>query len=361
MAGYAIEQLLGYVYLTGVIETVKTGIPDVLPPEFFTLKKETIRDSGRYTQYAGTRQTSRRVEYGAGAVMRALSPVSVRDVKLFHSFEHINLDPLLYQALRGYDTYENDKGAEELTRQVGQFRALFDNNRLATVYSLLGLGALNWDKDGNFLPSSSSSVVSVSYGLPANNLNQLNGIISQSWADPQADIPGMIRALKKQSWRDTGYVLKHAFYGSNIPSYVYQNVQAREYLARNVAMNTEYMDTGEMPDGFQGLQWWPMGEGAFFVDQNSANQELFSADQVTFTPEINQETYEWMEGSYEVPTTFNPFDTAQGAMGSFAQVHGMFSFALPVFNPVTVQLFYGDTCLPIWKIINNMYLATTVY
>jgi hypothetical protein len=62
-----------------------------------------------------------------------------------------------------------------------------------------------------------------------------------------------------------------------------------------------------------------------------------------------------------VPTSFNPYDTAQGALGSMQMVRGLFSYAIPIHNPVTAQVFYGDTFLPVWKIINTMYIADTTF
>ena len=67
---YTIDQLLGYVYLTGLVEAVKTGIPNVLPPQFWSIKKQTLKNMGRYTRVAGTRRTARRIEYSSATRKR---------------------------------------------------------------------------------------------------------------------------------------------------------------------------------------------------------------------------------------------------------------------------------------------------
>jgi hypothetical protein len=236
-------------------------------------------------------------------------------------------------------------------------RAYFDNLRLACIYSMLGLAKIYWDKNGNLLPSSSNATLTIDYGLPANNANQLNGLLTVGWENASADIPGDCRKIKDQSLRDTGYPLKYAFYGKNVPSYLAQNTEVQAYLSRNPATHQKFLDTGELPDLF-GYQWWPVHQGSFYEDNSGVIQELFGADQVTFTPDITAETYELMEGTYMVPTTFNAFDSLTGALASMTQVRGMFSYAVPVHNPVTVELFYGDVFLPIWKVTNNWYQAT---
>src|SRR4029077_16841257 len=142
----AIEQILGYVYLTGLVEQVKTGIPDFLPSEFNTLKSETIMAQGRFTPVAGTRRTSIRAEYGAPARKQALRDVGSFDVKLIHSFEHLDLDVKTYISLRNYTDYNvQNLGMQELGRQALQFRARADNHRLAAQYSMLANGAIYYD------------------------------------------------------------------------------------------------------------------------------------------------------------------------------------------------------------------------
>jgi hypothetical protein len=66
----ALESVLGYKTLLGFIETVKTGVPTVLPREMFTKTKPCIGFTGQYTQAAGSRQTAKVVPYGAPAISR---------------------------------------------------------------------------------------------------------------------------------------------------------------------------------------------------------------------------------------------------------------------------------------------------
>ncbi len=340
---------------------MKTGIPNVLPSEFLSIKKETLRDQGRYTRVTGTRRTARRAEYGSASRRTALKEIGVFDVKLNFAFEHISLDLLTYMSLRAYDAYQvQNMGMQELDRQALQFRTRFDNLDVAMIYSMLANGKIWFDSGGELLPSSSGAAVTVDYGISANHQNQLNGLLGTSWDDPSADIPGMILAIKDQSLFDTGYELEYAFYGRNTPSRFANNAAMQQYLARWPHFRDHFLSTNEIPDGLFGLKW-VRASAAFFADQNDTNQTFFDVDAVVFTPPIESFWYENMIGSYLVPTTFNPLATLQATAGSFEHKHGHFMYGLPVLNPISAELHAGNVSLPIIKIPDCLYQADTVF
>ena len=352
-----IEQILGYVALTGVIKAVTTGIPDVLPKAFQTIKKQVPGIAGRYTQITGTRQTATISMYGSPARKRALRDIASKDVKLLHSFENITMAPLLLQTLRNYDNYDmQNLGIQEVDRQQSEFRAYFDNLRLSCQYSMLSLGHVYYDGDGNLLPTSSGAVVDVDFQIPANNQNQLNGIITASWALANTDIPAQLRALRLRAAQLTGYPLKYAFYGLNVPSYMTQNNYVIDYLARNPNFAQKFLEQAEIPDGLFGFTWVPVYT-AFYEDASNTNQTFFSSDAVIFTPEIDSTVYELMEGSFMVPTSFNASANMASALGSLKQVYGMGSFAVPTMNPPTCEMYFFDQQLPVWKVPNSMFQA----
>ncbi len=356
-----LEQILGYVYLTGLVKAIKTGIPDVLPSKFMSIKKDTIMDQGRYTRITGTRKVARRAEYGAPSINRELRDIGSFDVKLIHSIESIVLDVKLYQSLRAYDNYNvQNMGVQEITRQASEFRAYFDNHRMAALYSALGQGSISYDSNGNLLPTTSGSTVSVSYGLAASHINQIGGDISTSWLNPAADIPLHIRRIKFRSIKDTGYVQKYAFYGIDIPSYLAVNAQVQPYLARSPVMREKFLDTGEVPDGLFDLTWVPVYT-AFYDDQAGTHQTLFGTDAITSTPEIDSVWYEWMNGTYPVPSSFQPQASLQSTVGAFSIETGMFAYGVPVSDPCTAKFVSGDTFLPIIKFPDAYFIWTVLF
>ena len=356
-----IQQILGYVTLTGVIQGIKTGIPDNLPDPFAKLTKTCIGDSGRYTRVVGTRQVARRSEYGAPAVQRALKDVEAVDVKLSHVFEMIKLHPLILQQLRAYDNYNvQNLGVEEVDRQQAEFKVYFDNNRLAMTYSMLANGNIWWDASGNLLPTSSGAKVTASFQMSANNQNQLNGVIASSWKLANTDIPSQLRNLRVSAAKLTGYPLKYAFYGLNVPSYLTQNNYVLDYLSRNPNFAQKFLEQAEIPDGLFGFTWVPVYT-SFFQDAAGVNQSIFGADEVVFTPEINRDVYELLEGTMMVPSSFNATTDMSAALGTLRQVVGMFSYAVPTHNPPSAEMYMGDTVLPVWKVPDAMFQATVAF
>ena len=357
MAAKTLEQILGYVYLTGVIQKVKTGIPDNLPPAFQSVMKRVVGDAGRYVQVSGTRATARRTEYGSPSVQRALKGIESKDVKLLFSSEHIVLDPRLLQTLRRYDSYEmQSMGEEEVARQLAEFRALFDNLSLAMKYSMLSVGAIYFDGDGNLLPTSSGAVATISYQMNANNQNQLNGIITASWALANTDIPLQLRNLKLRAAELTGYPLKYAFYGVNIPSYLTQNNYVLDYLSRSPTMREKWLETAEIPDGLFGYTWVPVYT-SFYEDQNGTNQTFFDGDKVVFSPEIDSSVYERMEGTYPVPSSLNIAGNPAAALSNFKEISGMHAYGIPMADPPTAKIVTGMVELPIWKNADTLFQA----
>lgn len=354
-----IQDLLGYVSLTGIINAQTPGLPDVLPPAFQNIKQNVIGDSGRYTQVTGTRQTARVVQYGSAARRRSLRNIAIRDAKLMHSYEELALDPIVFQALREFDNYNKAEIAgQEVTRQVMNFRMLFTNLRKTAIMQALSNGIIYIDDDNNLLPSSSGAQYSIDFGMSANNQDQLNGIITASWANFSTDIPGQIRALQARALQDTGYPLRYAFYGRNIPSYMTQNNYVQDYLSRNPSVAKPYLDTAELP-GLFGLTWVPAYE-FFFQDNTETNNTVVDADKVIFTPEPSQEWWEILEGSFPVPTTLNIQSDAVAAMRSLKEVNGAFAYGCVVDNPPSVVMRAGDTFLPVIKVPNAIYQADTV-
>ena len=166
-----------------------------------------------------------------------------------------------------------------------------------------------------------------------------------------------IRNLKKRAAEQTGYIPKFAMYGENAPSYMTTNNFVMDYLARNDQRQDEFLASADIPTNMFGLTWIP-GYISFYEDQNSQNQQILGADQVIFFPEISDEWWEILQGSYMVPTTINITTDAAAAIGSMRQVFGMFGYGQAAHNPPTVVTYYGDTFLPTIRNPDVVYQAT---
>src|SRR2546421_697315 len=102
-----LEQIIGGVNLTGVIQATTTGIPNVFPAGFYGAKKPVNGDTGEYTRVDGTRQTARIAAYGSPSQQRELKNIAAVPVKLIHTIESIYHKPHVLMNLRQYDNMAN--------------------------------------------------------------------------------------------------------------------------------------------------------------------------------------------------------------------------------------------------------------
>ncbi len=364
---YNLEQIIGYVNLLGLIERIKMGVPNPLPGEFFSLKQDTVGDSGKYTRVTGTRTVAQLVMANAPAKRVALKGIEDVPVKLMSTFEEIFLDPNVLLMLRAYDEYTRNKGKQEVARQTKNFVQRFMNLRIAAACGVLANGKLWFDSSFNLQPTSSSAAITIDYAMGANNQNQLNGIIDVSWADNTANIPKQLANLQEQSLQLTGYEIETCFYGRNVPTYISQNDYTEEYMARHQEMRSEFLTGmngkklgGAVPQGLFGIKNWVPVNTAFFEDSAGTNQTIFGADAAIFTPAVDgtmQEWWETIEGSTLVPTTINIVADAMAALNSFKEVQGMYAYGKPNDNPVGIVMRAGDRFLPALKVPDVVFQA----
>lgn len=353
----SLSQLIGGIPMTATAQTVTRGIPNYIPPSFFKVTRTVTGNSVKYKKIAGSRKLARQVEYGAPSVLSDKIGVSLASATLISSFEHQPWDYLTLQNLLNENGVLQAQAQDEIARQTADFAEEFNSLRTAAVTSMLANGKIWFDAAGRLLYTSSGAAVTVDYSVPANNLNQLNGIISASWASASTDIQGQLMAIKKQARKSTGYPLIHAFYGQNIPGYLTTNTSIQKYLVGNNALQNKLYGGGEIGDGFAGLQWHPV-YASFGTDVNGNNPDFFGADNITFTPEPSPDWYEFVEGSAGVPVTVDVVAPAN-ALDNIMTVYGKYGYAVPTHDPVGVVQYAGDNFLPLAKVGGALFIADT--
>jgi Phage major capsid protein E len=369
MATVTLQDILGGPNLCGVIQGTATGIPNVFPQEFYQVDKTVDRDTGEYTRVSGTRTVARIAAYGSPSQQRQLRGVEAVPVKLIHSVESILLPTTDYLNLLQYDdTAKQQRGIQEVTRQVREFRRNFDNLRVAALTQMLFQGAIYWDGAGNLLPSSTGAKTVANFGVPSGNLGQLDplstgtSVLDTSWDNPAADVDTQLLSLRQIATRLSGYPLKYAFYGKNVPGYLTSNTKLANYFIRNPGENSQYLSSAEIPSPLLGMTWLPAYD-AFFEDATGTLQNLVGDDQVVFTPEPSTDWIGWLEGTYPVPTNLGTVssDAAESLKSSVTTASGMFAYGIVNSDPVTVKMVAGDTFLPVLKVPKAIFIATVKF
>jgi hypothetical protein len=366
MATVNLMDVLAAPQLCGTIQGTKTGIPDVFPAGFYEVDKTVEKDSGTYTRVYGTRTVARTAAYGSPSQRRELKGIEEVPVKLMHSIENITFPMSDFRGLMQPGSLNIDqKGVKEIGRQVREARKNSDNLRVAALTSLMFQGAIYTDQGGNLLPNSTGARTTANFAVPTGNQAQLNvfgtgNVIDVSWANAAADIDAQIMTLRQYALRLTGYPLKYAYYGKNVPGLLTGNTKLANYFWRNGEANPAYLGTGDIPSPLLGLTWKPAYE-AFFEDANGVNQPLAGDNQVTFCPEPSTDWIAWLEGKYDVPTKLTVSADAVAALSDVETVAGMFAYATLITDPLSVKMVYGDTFLPTLKVPKAIFQATVQF
>jgi hypothetical protein len=375
--------------MLGMIETVKSGVNNPFPEEFFTVGNQVMGDSAVYYKTVGERRVATLSAYGAPPKIGSSSGVTATPVKLMHSYEELPLNVTMFQNLMNYSDFGLQRmGALEVERVVRNFKQKYVNLRIAAMASTLFGGGINFDAAGNLLNPTASPVPNgtyISMQLPTNNGTAAAGVPSNSgtsidplgtgtaiaglaagdWNNSSTSIAQQVTNIRQAAAQLTNTGLMYAFYGRNVPKYITQNTTIQPYLSRSnvivvngqLPANQEYIQTGEIPSPTLDLIWRP-AYSSFFADQFGAVQQLVGPNEVLFTPAYSPDWLDVVEGSYPVPAydwskayvgeTTNP-TSATSIMNPFETKYGLFAYTVPSMKPPTASILVGDTFLVLLK------------
>lgn len=365
----SIEEILGYVPLTKAIETVKSGVPRVLPEAFYRRNPafRLLGDKTRRIETEGTRKSARLVPYGAPSRQIDHLPLSGRDIKLLHTEEKMQFSHELFLQIREFDSYTvQQKFAEEARRQVmNQTTRMLNLETNLVNLTLANAGKLWFNSDGEPLASSSGADLTVDPSVSANNQNQLNGIITASWATSSTPIVTHLNNIKMTARQTTGHSLKYALYGKNIMRYLMNNDQVSTYLKYTGAFSGGkaqfWLESGQIPQGLFDLEWIPM-QDTFLVSEAGTLTEIWGADNITFAPDVaDPNVYGIYEGSYPVPKKWDISSDVMSQFANYDHVYGKYGYGYPSLPPQPLGIFgiYGDTFMPALMNPNAYYFCDT--
>ena len=333
---FSIEQILGYVPLTKAVEKVKAGVPRTLPPAFYARPKadQVLGDKALNIAYSGTRKVARLAPYGSPPRQITQLPREAQPVVLLHSIENLPFKQELFLQLRNLEDYTVQRmAATEIAFQASQAGMRFVNLETTAVHMMLANGKLWFDASGNLLPSSSGADLTIDYGVPAGNQNQINwngggNIIDASWGTSTTKIVSHIKKIKRAAVLLTGYPLKYAIYGANIPEYLALNGTFQNYLRYHPQFREQFVDAAEIADGTLGLTWID-GSNLFFDDDSGTTQQIVQDDGIIFCPDVaDNRAYTIHEGSYPVPKSLTMAQDVESMLANFEIQYGPFGYAM---------------------------------
>ena len=330
-----LDEMIGYKAMLGMIKSPKGGVAeDAIPPGFMRVTRKIQGQTGTWKIVAGNRKTARLVHYGDPSVKIKAGVVSARSFTCMHTYEHETHDVSIIDALLSHtDTQLQQFGQEEVDRKTVEFRQRLNNWRVMQVYSMLALGKVHFDGDGNLLNSSSGAVNTIDAQIASSTIGNMTGTSdvllagsAAKWSAAGTNIPDQMRKLHEFAYETSGYGLDIAFYGKNVPGYLIANTAIGTLLNHNGAVRMA-IELGQIPNGFLGVKEWRPVNRAFFENQDGTIKRVFGDATVVFAPTPSPEWWEVIEGTYRIPTDLGKVATdAVSLRSAFKQVHGMFSY-----------------------------------
>lgn len=364
--GTTIQEILAANTLLGVTDKIIGGLPNYhLPSSLFggSTTQPVEGNTGFIIRGEGTQRAAKQAIRGSASRPRTVSGLGQRPEVLIHSAEHVEIK---VDTLMGLMDTNNGQRAQvargEVARIQREAATLSQNLRVAAITSAFALGKIYFNGDGELLPSSSGAAITVDYGVPSGNQNQINwdgsgAIIDATWATATTKILKHIEQIKAAAVKKAGRPLAHAIYGSNIMQYLLDNNYTKDLIYRNTRANDAALMTGQVTFPLGGLTWWP-GYYGFFADKDGALQTLVGPDTIVFIPEPDPSWYQMQEGFEPVPTEdFGVKADLVALLASCQFRQGIFQYAEGKTDPVSGKLVYGDNFLPAIHVPECVFIA----
>jgi hypothetical protein len=361
MPSTTIQEVLGTEVLLGATGTAAAALPTRhMPPEL--LRGTPVGSNTGYVLVGqGTNATARAAHRGSAARPYKLSGMNRRPNVLLHSSNSFDIkaDTLMNLVNPSNGAMQTFARAE-VARQVNEATKVSMNLRTQCITSIFGLGAAWYDADGNPLSSSSGAVITIDPGIPANNRNQLNGLITASWANASTPIVTNLMNIQKQALVNskgrTGPI-ENAIYSATIFNYIYNNTQAQAMIRNNPVYMSAFAQ-GVIPNGFAGIRnWWP-GYFGFYDNASGTTVTPFADDTLTLFPAVDSSWYELQEGVQALPREFAAYSDLNDINPIIA--NGMFAYAYQTMNPYGATMIFGDNFVPAIHIPEVVFIADVV-
>ena len=349
-------ELIQSAVLTETINDPLSGLPRVLPDAFYNVTKQVIGNRHEWYAFKGQRKLARASNSDSPSKGSALQGTDYESAQGMHLPEHIVLPHDVLMGLEETNTARAQLARSQIAGFIREFRRKFDNTRNAAVMSVIRNGAIWLDSDGYVQGSSSGASRTIDFGVPGNNQNQLNGIISASWATAGTEILEHIEGIKSAAVQTSGYPIRHAFYGRKIPTYLANNNTAKEILRTDPLLAQAIKNRGTFQ--IQNITFHPMDEG-FFETASGSITKWWGDDTLVFTPDPSEEWYGFEEGSSLIPNSVGggASTSPESAVGNATLRFGMAAYGMVQADPLGVKIVAIDNFLPILKVPSAIFIA----
>lgn len=281
---------------------------------------------------------------GAEARVLQAAGAEERFATLFQAFNKLPLQGQALNALREPDSETlQDMGKTEIRRQHDKFSARHRLMKETVIAKIITEGIVYLDEYGRVLESSSGAQITADFEVPAKRKNQLDqgsgNLIGASWAAAGTDIQAHLNAIDDAAEADNVEpptdIWCHTLFKDNLRN----NTDFQTWAAASAA-DSEQILRGNMIEGLFGKTWHFYG--GKYLNTSGTMQNFIPTTKVVLTPPIGP----WLkatEGSMLVPSSIGVQQSWEAALAQTQKVHGPFSYAKLIDDPVQLFLYMGDT------------------
>ena len=258
-------------------------------------------------------------------------------------------------------------GQQYITRQQKHLYQRFANAREVAVRGMIG-GSLGWKiQNDNMVPVYTGGDVTVNFQIPTTNLGALkdasnNDILTVTWANAAADIPGNLATIEQTSEFLTGNPVSHIWTDSTVWKNVLSNTAVQQQGGSAATAYVEWdMKQDPGPDGkpiryfearikaYPHVLWHIYNAG---LNINGTYTRYFDGTKALFCPEPDPEWVQMGVGS-EMVVEY-PGQDAQEQVGFFA-------WGKTSDEPASIQLLALDNFCPQLFIPKSIQFGTTIF
>lgn len=249
-------------------------------------------------------------------------------------------------------TVVDSMGENYLMRQK-RYLAERAGNMIEFQTAAMMRGSYTFDQNGEELRHGfSGGEDTVDFQIPANNKNQLNGIIGASWATASTDIPGDYMQINQACNDATGLGIEHSVMNSNTLQYLMNNtnIKAQAGTAQTPFQSYERSGPGRFSLVFRAIPYLQIHVVDYSLEVWDGSAEtdtrLIADDQVCSFPTPDPSWCQYMNGG-EVVT--------EGPNGVMAFRQGYYAYGYASWNPSGWNLCHNHNGIP------NLYIPAAVF
>jgi len=371
MATQTFEDFFSGVRMTQLAQAavVKTGIPRVLPPEWYTPgPTKPFSDQVQFDAVTWDRGGARVVARNSPPFAVNIGQTQRMYATIFNMKEEYDLDLAFLNALFSDMPMVRDGSLAELNRRMIAFNMRTETTRTNMVHSLAANGKIWIGSAGQVLASASGAVLTMDPGVPTANKITKDGAGSTynigDWSSAATDIPGKLRAAQEAVLRTSGRLVTTILYGTAIPGYLAANTAMNPFFIRNSNFRDTLVATNDIPSGLLGFRWIP-ARLAFLVDTAGTPTATFPTNFIAIAPDMDNDWYEFVEGGTLTPagmagaTEVVPGASLESMLGTLRTAYGKYAYGVSKTYPVAgLSYVQGDCSGPVLKVPSAYMFGT---